>query len=57
MLRTEIGPIAPAALGVVQFSWVIGVDSDDSISQTYHKKIVIPSLLHVSVSWLSKDEY
>ena len=57
MLRTEIGPIAPAALGVLQFSWVIAVDSDDSISQTYHKKIVIPSLLHVSVSWLSKDEY
>jgi len=52
-----MAPSDPVIFGVLQFSWVIGVDSDESISQTYHKKIVIPSLLHVSVSWLSKDEY
>jgi len=50
-------PRTPVTIGVFQLSWVIGVDSDESISQAYHKKIVIPSLLHVSVSWLSKDEY
>jgi len=31
-------PRAPATIGVFKFSWVIGVDSDESISQTYHKK-------------------
>ena len=33
-----MAPSDPVIFGVLQFSWVIGVDSDESISQTYHKK-------------------
>jgi|GEM_PF-5727780 len=34
-----MAPSDPVIFGVLQFSWVIGVDSDESISQMYHKKI------------------